>query len=67
CFAFEPSEAQEDNAQGVIMIPDQSIGQVKFYISTQLTDFGSSLLDVLNSLLKKKIQERHMANPRILR
>eukprot|EP01134_Creolimax_fragrantissima_P008091 CFRG8091T1 len=67
CFAFEPTEAHQDNAQGVVLIPDQDLDQIKFYISTMMNDFGSSLLDVLNSLLKKKLGERHVANPRVMK
>ncbi|KAI8980967.1 transport protein Trs120 or TRAPPC9 TRAPP II complex subunit-domain-containing protein [Pilobolus umbonatus] len=42
CYAFDPIEHQEDNTQGMIMIPN--VGNMAFYMSTMICDFASEIL-----------------------
>ncbi|KAI8355172.1 TRAPP II complex [Blakeslea trispora] len=48
CFAFEPSETQEDDTKGLIMIPN--IGNMSFYMSTMIYDFASEVLELFSTL-----------------
>ncbi|GAA5816543.1 hypothetical protein MFLAVUS_010073 [Mucor flavus] len=43
CFAFDPTETQEDNTKGLIMIPN--VGNMSFYMSTMIFDFASEILN----------------------
>ncbi|KAI9478517.1 MAG: TRAPP II complex [Benjaminiella poitrasii] len=70
CFAFDPSETQEDDTKGLIMIPN--VGNMSFYMSTMICDFASEILEqfgaiaknienlqVLESPLPSRIQIKH--------
>lgn len=43
CFAFDPTETQEDDTKGLIMIPN--VGNMSFYMSTMICDFASEILN----------------------
>lgn len=49
CFAFDPSETQEDDTKGLIMIPN--VGNMSFYMSTMICDFASEILEQFASLV----------------
>ncbi|CAO3633171.1 unnamed protein product [Mucor hiemalis] len=51
CFAFDPSETQEDDTKGLIMIPN--VGNMSFYMSTMICDFASEILEQFASLAKR--------------
>ncbi|KAI8375365.1 TRAPP II complex [Choanephora cucurbitarum] len=53
CFAFEPSETQEDDTKGLIMMPN--VGNMSFYMSTMICDFASEILELF-SVLATSIQ-----------
>ncbi|KAG1461641.1 hypothetical protein G6F56_005681 [Rhizopus delemar] len=53
CFAFDPTENQADNANGLIMIPN--IGNMAFYMSTMMNDFANEMLAQF-SILASRIQ-----------
>lgn len=44
CFAFEPSDNQDDDDKNIIMIPNQSIEQTSFYMHTMVNDIATTLL-----------------------
>ncbi|KAI7903009.1 TRAPP II complex [Cokeromyces recurvatus] len=50
CFAFDPSETQEDNTKGLIMIPN--VGNMSFYMSTMICDFASEILEQFTVIAK---------------
>lgn len=57
CFAFEPNDNQADDMQQVVMIPNQNIEQISFYISTMMTDFAVEftrrMADIINGTEKR--------------
>ncbi|GAN03919.1 hypercellular protein [Mucor ambiguus] len=53
CFAFDPSETQEDDTKGLIMIPN--VGNMSFYMSTMICDFASEILEQF-AILANRIQ-----------
>ncbi|KAI8641004.1 TRAPP II complex [Parasitella parasitica] len=54
CFAFDPSESQEDDTKGLIMIPN--VGNMSFYMSTMICDFASEILEQF-AILATRIQK----------
>lgn len=54
CFAFDPSETQEDDTKGLIMIPN--VGNMSFYMSTMICDFASEILEQF-AILANRIQK----------
>ncbi|KAK4519974.1 uncharacterized protein ATC70_010218 [Mucor velutinosus] len=54
CFAFDPSETQEDDTKGLIMIPN--VGNMSFYMSTMICDFASEILEQF-AILATRIQK----------
>lgn len=53
CFAFDPTETQEDDTKGLIMIPN--VGNMSFYMSTMICDFASEILNQFALLVYKII------------
>ncbi|KAG2204837.1 hypothetical protein INT47_004112 [Mucor saturninus] len=53
CFAFDPTETQEDDTKGLIMIPN--VGNMSFYMSTMICDFASEILNQF-ALLANRIE-----------
>ena len=47
-FAFHPSEAQQDDVEGLVVIPN--VGDPNFYMATLMADFSASLLHGLSDL-----------------
>lgn len=63
-FAFEPGETVEDNNPGVVVIPNQDLGQIQFYIQTMLNDFAISLLRRFDSVAEEIGSMPQIASPR---
>ncbi|KAJ3091168.1 Trafficking protein particle complex subunit 9 [Quaeritorhiza haematococci] len=61
CFAFEPSETQEDDVKGPIMIPN--VGQLAFYLQTVINDFSSELLGSIANLAERTINRPMIQGP----
>lgn len=49
CYAFNPSETQKDNAEGLVVIP--TVGDLSFYINTLLAELASGILAGLSNVV----------------
>lgn len=63
-FAFEPGEQAEDNHKDVVVIPNQDLDQVQFYLQTMLNDFAISLLRRLDQLSQEIGSQAELPSPR---
>ncbi|RCH96060.1 hypothetical protein CU098_003187, partial [Rhizopus stolonifer] len=65
CFGFDPSESQEDNTKGLIMIPN--VGNMSFYMSTMMCDFASDILELFGTLAHRIQNTTMLESPLPLR
>lgn len=50
CYAFNPRENQNDNAEGLVVIPN--VGDLDFYINTLLAELASNMLAGVSSIVR---------------
>lgn len=50
CYAFNPRESQNDNAEGLVVIPN--VGDVDFYINTLLAELASNMLAGVSQIVR---------------
>lgn len=49
CYAFNPRESQNDNAEGLVVIPN--VGDLDFYINTLLAELASNMLAGISQIV----------------
>jgi hypothetical protein len=49
CYAFNPREDQNDNAEGLVVIPN--VGDLDFYINTLLAELASNMLSGISKIV----------------
>lgn len=50
CYAFNPQDGQNDNVDGLVVIPN--VGDMHFYVATLLADFAASVLHGLSDVVR---------------